>query len=682
MNKLYLIVALFFSVCLHSQTNNTPEKLKSIISSAGCNALIPELDKYRTDKKINKDEATIRILASESRYYFRNRSDGSLDFKGIFQVVSEDEKNEGYQRLDFNDSSEEIKSITACTANYDEKEKRWDIYEVDTSRISVLRDTSSTSRLSDDFYVYMEYPNIKVNSYIILASKSDFKQVKDLPNGASFVFRSAYDYVGYTYYNRLKVFDLPNDVKPYIYLSKNPHAITKQYKQTVTKKGDRTEYKFYLDRASYYDEESDFSLDEGYLPYVLFSTYESWDYLNKFFSERYEKIINDANDVLSKEVEEVANYFKIKKTELKPVHLYKYLGDTYRYVYAHTGAGSFIPNDIKTIIGQKSGDCKDQSILFVGLLRQIGFKAFPLLLSTTSSYNYSLDVPRTFFNHMIVAYYDEHKKQYIVTDPSGAYTVPFGTLYKSEIDRNYVIIKPDGLVKGRTLLDPTETNTYVYNQVIKMSEKGRHQIHDESKYYGNDYDFFSMKLRVHKKGQEEYLKSQMVGDNVNIVKYSVENLYNNVEPLTYNVEAEFDGFFEPINTNGMVVDKEAIDSLIIVPNFLSVSKEYFHYSSRRTLSTWADFNELGKFSRKIIIPNRYKFISIPKNFKFSSDIFDVEVNYDLSSDGKTLTMNKTTMYKKTEVTPKEYLNLKRKVEAELFPYQDKERVIIARKLSI
>ncbi len=680
MNKLYLIVILLFSVCLHSQTNNTPEKLKSIISSAGCNALIPELDKYRINKNINNDEATLRMLTSEYRYYFKNRSEGSFDLKVIFQVVSEDLKGEGNQSLDFNDSAENIKSITACTANYDEEEKKWYIYEVDTSRISVLRGTSSMSRLSDDFYVYMEYPNIRVNSYVILASKSDFKQVKDLPNGSSFLFKSKYDSIGYTYHNYLRSFDLPNDVKPHIYLSNNSNAITKQFKQTITKKGDRTEYKFFLDRSRYYDEERYFSLENGSLPYFVFSTYESWDYLNSFFSKRYEKIINDAQDLLSKEVGEVAGYFKIQKTEVTPAHLYKYLGDKYRYVYAHTGSGSFIPNDIKTIISQKSGDCKDQAILFVGLLRQIGFKAFPLLLNTTSSYNYALDVPRTSFNHMIVAYYDGNKKQYIVTDPTGAYTVPFGTLSKSEIGRNYVIIKPDGFIKGITPMDPIEKNLYTYNQVIKMSEKGRHQVDDESKYYGNNYDFYSTKLRVHKKEQEEYLKSQIMGTNVKIIKYSVDNLYNSIEPLTYRVEAEFDGFFEPTNTNGIVVDKEAIDSLIILPNFLSISKEYFSYSSRKILSVWADFNGMGKASRKIILPsNHYKFINIPKAFKFSSAIFDIDINYELSGDGKTLTMNKTTVDKKMDVTPKEYLILKRKVEKELFPYQDRERVIIARK---
>ena len=89
---------------------------------------------------------------------------------------------------------------------------------------------------------------------------------------------------------------------------------------------------------------------------------------------------------------------------------------------------------------------------------------------------------------------------------------------------------------------------------------------------------------------------------------------------------------------------------------------------------------MGKASRKIILPsNHYKFINIPKAFKFSSAIFDIDINYELSGDGKTLTMNKTTVDKKMDVTPKEYLILKRKVEKELFPYQDRERVIIARK---
>ncbi|WP_347987710.1 DUF3857 and transglutaminase domain-containing protein [Methylomonas sp. AM2-LC] len=73
-----------------------------------------------------------------------------------------------------------------------------------------------------------------------------------------------------------------------------------------------------------------------------------------------------------------------------------------RYVGLEHGHGGTIPRPSLTTLERRYGDCKDKTLLFVDLARQIGLDAYPVLTSTKRQSLSKLLLPSAnYFNHMI-----------------------------------------------------------------------------------------------------------------------------------------------------------------------------------------------------------------------------------------------------------------------------------------
>ncbi|WP_171966440.1 DUF3857 domain-containing protein [Mariprofundus micogutta] len=82
--------------------------------------------------------------------------------------------------------------------------------------------------------------------------------------------------------------------------------------------------------------------------------------------------------------------------------VYAYLQQNIRYVYAHLGRGGYEPHIADEIIQKQYGDCKDQTILAVSLLRELGIDAYPALIATRRVGQPDMDMVHLSFDHMIV----------------------------------------------------------------------------------------------------------------------------------------------------------------------------------------------------------------------------------------------------------------------------------------
>jgi tetratricopeptide (TPR) repeat protein len=109
-------------------------------------------------------------------------------------------------------------------------------------------------------------------------------------------------------------------------------------------------------------------------------------------------IVTDAN--LDKLINEISK--KAKTPDEKVRAVYQAIQEKVRYVFAHVGRGGYEPHNAFEVLTNGYGDCKDQTILAVTMLRKLGVKAEPALVITRSRGIPDMSVTSVSFDHMIV----------------------------------------------------------------------------------------------------------------------------------------------------------------------------------------------------------------------------------------------------------------------------------------
>ena len=138
---------------------------------------------------------------------------------------------------------------------------------------------------------------------------------------------------------------------------------------------------------------------ERVLPRIAISTSENWaDVAEWTWGLARDKAVADDS------VKRIASQLvAANASREEKVHaVYEYLQENIRYVFAHLGRGGYEPHFANEVIEQEYGDCKDQTILAVALLRELGIEAYPALVTTPRSGRYSMDIVALYFDHMIV----------------------------------------------------------------------------------------------------------------------------------------------------------------------------------------------------------------------------------------------------------------------------------------
>jgi hypothetical protein len=140
-----------------------------------------------------------------------------------------------------------------------------------------------------------------------------------------------------------------------------------------------------------------------------------------------------------------------------------YLRHEVRYVAVEEGLGSVRPSPPEDVLQRRWGDCKDQSVLLVDLLRQAGIEAYPALASAGRRRHVDPRFPSPWsFNHMLVAVPqgavatladDPVGDGFLFLDPtqsrgSGRWLAP------AVQDQNVLVIRPGEAVLARTPLRP------------------------------------------------------------------------------------------------------------------------------------------------------------------------------------------------------------------------------------
>jgi len=188
------------------------------------------------------------------------------------------------------------------------------------------------------------------------------------------------------------------------------------------------------------------------VPSLGLSSFKSWnDIYEWWWSLAKDKI--EVNKEIKKEVRELT---KGKETqEDKARAIYHWVASNVRYVAIEYGQAGFEPHSAIEIFRNKYGDCKDQAMLLIAMLKYCGISAYPVLIGTRGCWVLDEEFPVLTFNHAIVAARVDGKTLFL--DPT-AETASFGDLPPSDQDRKvFVFYERNGKIE-KTPLFPSEHN--------------------------------------------------------------------------------------------------------------------------------------------------------------------------------------------------------------------------------
>jgi tetratricopeptide (TPR) repeat protein len=168
-------------------------------------------------------------------------------------------------------------------------------------------------------------------------------------------------------------------------------------------------------------------------PVLTITTLKGWNQIDQWAKDRLFKGIEIDQVVKDKAAEITLGAVSAdEKTKL----LLDFVRNNIRYVAADIDRGGFTPHPLQEIINSLYGDCKDQVMLFISLLKCVGIEAFPVLINPYP-YEELLDVPAPNFFHLIALV--PHDKDSIWLDPTSRST-PFPELSFSNNQRYAFVI--------------------------------------------------------------------------------------------------------------------------------------------------------------------------------------------------------------------------------------------------
>lgn len=268
-------------------------------------------------------------------------------------------------------------------------------------------------------------------------------------------------------------------------------------------------------------------------PIILISSFDSWNKVYNWWNNLAQPNIK-TNTEIKKKVFELT---RDKKTDLdKAASIFNFCAVNIRYVAVEYGQAGYEPHDAGDIFKNKYGDCKDQSVLLVTMLRDAGLEAYPVLISTRDFINLERDFPSGIFNHAIAVVIIDNK--YYFLDPT-AETSSIKDLPSQDQDRYVLVFKENSYEIAKTPLLQSQDNALIYDVTIQIDKddkiKGTRRVKSIGQ-YGLAQRFWLRYSPPEAIKQILNERVQEISIGANLVDYKIENLYNPDVPteLIYN----------------------------------------------------------------------------------------------------------------------------------------------------
>jgi len=391
-------------------------------------------------------------------------------------------------------------------------------------------------------------------------------------------------------------------------------------------------------------------------PYLSISSLDDWQKVYIWWKSLFvDKVKTD------KAIEEkTQELIKGKNTqEEKAKAIYHWVASKIRYVGVEYGEAGFEPHYAVEIFKNKYGDCKDQVMLLISMLKFTGISAYPVLIGTKGSYLLDEEFPTLIFNHAICL--AKIREKLVFLDPT-AETTSFGDLPGGDQNRKvFVFYENEGKIQKTPLFEP-EHNKICISMRIDIHEdetiSGTRKINTFGEYDQGERYWLKYTKPVLIK---EYLKSTVnrLSPGGKLLNYEISDIEDLNHPIEIKMEFEGPKFLA----------RAGEDRLVPPLGGFSVS-----LVSREKRSYPIDFRTLNEFEVKVKIklPESLTVKYLPPPVIKDTPWFTYLNKYSFSQG--IISFEERTVNKRTLVTPKEYEEYK-KICEDLARQTDKQVVL-------
>ena len=375
-------------------------------------------------------------------------------------------------------------------------------------------------------------------------------------------------------------------------------------------------------------------------PTVLLSNFTSWDEIYQWwFLLSKDKI--RADTAIKKKVIELIK--TSEKTEEKIRAISNFCSQNIRYVAVEYGQAGYEPHYAAEVFKNKYGDCKDQAILLVTMLREAGIPSWPVLIPTKEAYNLNEDFPEMLFDHCIAACALEGKL--IFMDPT-AQTCSFNDLPSGDQARSVLLVKGYGFEILKTPLYGPEHNLIQENMSARIEDDGRisstrkilpHGLYDQAERY---WFLYTAPELVRDTLQE---KIQEISIGAKVDNYRVENASDLNTPVV--LEYSFHGPEYCIPAG----------NLRIMPQLAGVDTSVAAKLTRRYPIEFPAC-EMREASFEFTIPKNFSVKYMPENIHVQNQWFEYLVEY--AHKNGSLSFHQAFSLKTREISQHEYPGFK------------------------
>lgn len=287
------------------------------------------------------------------------------------------------------------------------------------------------------------------------------------------------------------------------------------------------------------------------IPYKYFSlsSVDNWQEVNDWALGLFE--LNDEEAEVDEVFEEVLT--TAETTDEKIEALLDYVQNDIRYMGIESGIGSIKPFPPKKVVAQRYGDCKDKTLLFITLLKQLGINtAYPALVNLSIQKGISSILPGAHtFDHAIVCLDYEGERYWI--DPT---LIQQGGDFKHRVISDYgmaLVVKPGNTRLTDMEINDTVSRTHIEEHLTINSFDGPAKLKVVTHLYGQNADHMRTLFEYYSmKDASDELRNAYVAVFPSIMEADrlkvKDDLENNVLTLIESYEIDYiwmedDGYF-------------------------------------------------------------------------------------------------------------------------------------------
>ncbi|MEA1924177.1 MAG: DUF3857 and transglutaminase domain-containing protein [Pseudomonadota bacterium] len=382
---------------------------------------------------------------------------------------------------------------------------------------------------------------------------------------------------------------------------------------------------------------------------LLYSTLPDWPAIATWYDSLVAKKLAPGEELKKKVAELIDGKSNIDE---KMAGLFYYVARQIRYlgVSGESERPGFEPHDVNLTFERRHGVCRDKAALLVSMLRLAGFNAAAVLIRVGDKLD--KEIPLPYFNHAIVAVFDDNGNARHFLDPTSETSRQFLPDYEREC--SYLIADSKNGSLALTPPVPPQENSFTLEIIDELSPAGELGGTITVSCTGfNDTMMRSIMMNQSRKEQENFLKRLFLS------QYSGLELFNLnwSDPADRSVNFTFSGNFlvtallqpEKTPTAGLLqplacMEKPGLLDRWILQRADMTSRRYplkLGYTYTTILREHLSFSKAPKT------------LKLPKETVIDNEVFSQTIKFTQEKPDKLLIERRFTL-KKTEVEPDYY----------------------------